>query len=105
MCISLSHDNRAHEAHFLMQNTNRIGRRIIRTEGVGTDKLSQSFGLVHICFALRAHFMEHNADPSFCTLPSGFTASEAATDDVNLFCHAASPLVRLFSGPFARVFF
>ena len=89
MGIAHGHDERLHPPHFRMQQTDRIGLRIIRTERVGADEFGQPVGLVRISAAHRAHFMENNGHAEICGLPRGFRTGHTAADDVNGFCHAA----------------
>ena len=54
------HNQRAHTAHLLVQQANRVGLDIVRTEGVGADKLGESSGLVRLGQARGPHLVQHH---------------------------------------------
>ncbi|QTK78486.1 hypothetical protein AT6N2_C0610 [Agrobacterium tumefaciens] len=81
--IGAGHDQRAGKPHFRMNDTDRIRRRIVGAEGIGTDQFRQRIALMCVRAAHAAHFMQNNGDTAFGNLPCGFRAGQSSADDVN----------------------
>ena len=85
MGVALGHDQRAQRAHFLVQQADRIGARIVRAEGVGADELGEALGLVSVRAPNGAHLVQDHRNACLGDLPGGFGPGKAAADDVDGF--------------------
>gem|GEM_PF-6243729 len=66
-----------------MDDADGIGRRIVRTEGVGADEFGETIGLVGVGAAYATHFVENDRNAGLRRLPGGFRSGEPAADDMD----------------------
>ena len=86
--VGRGHDQRSGAAHLLMQQPNGVGLPFVGAEGIGTDQLGESAGLMRVGLPYGAHLVQHDRNAGLRDLPGRLAARQAATDHVNLACHS-----------------
>ena len=68
-----------------MKQADRIGGRVIRAEGIGTDEFGQPVGLMRLRAAHGPHLVQDDGNAGFRRLPCCFRAGKSAANDVDGF--------------------
>jgi hypothetical protein len=83
MPVAAGHDERAGQAHFRMQDADRIAFRVVRPEGVRAHEFREPVRMMGFRATHRAHFMQDDGHAAAGDLPGGFGTGEAASDHMD----------------------